>query len=245
MQPGSFTLGIDEAGRGPLIGPMVLAGFYIKEQKELDQIRELGVNDSKKLSPKRREEIFKELANFEHHTVVFTPKQIDEENINTLELKGVLELYRKFSPKTLIWDAPVNPRGIPKLLGRLRSLLAGANGVRSSLIWIPAFAGMTNEDLTPLPRIILENKADEKYLACMAASIVAKVTRDKEIQKLREIFGDFGSGYPSDPKTVRFVKNLDGKMDEFRPHIRQKWSTLKKPGVERENTNLPLAQAVK
>ncbi|MBI2070643.1 MAG: ribonuclease HII [Elusimicrobia bacterium] len=209
MQPAKFTLGVDEAGRGSLMGPMVLSGFFLRDREELERLKALGVDDSKKLSPGERERIYEAMNGFSYQSVVFTPKDIDRENINRLELLGVRDLTQRFKPQILIWDAPVPPEGIPKLLCHLRFVV-----------------GWTEE--APSPHIILENKADATYVACMAASIVAKVTRDREIARLRQTLGDFGSGYPSDPKTRAFIANVNGGWEAIAPHVRHKWSTLKK-----------------
>jgi ribonuclease HII len=84
-----------------------------------------------------------------------------------------------------------------------------------------------NPERMPL-RLVVENRADSRYLTCMAASIVAKVTRDREIRKLHQLFGDFGSGYPSDPKTRKFLTGIgQDAVQKLSPHIRFKWQTLK------------------
>ena len=209
MDIGSKILGIDEAGRGPLIGPLVLCGFYAEGFKERQRLLELPLNDSKVLSVKKREAMAAELIHFEHELVVVEPQELDRNNINELEIRAVVKLIKKFNPRVAIVDAMVPPEGIPKLLCNLRYLIGWQEGQE-------------------FPRLILENKADATYAVCMAASILAKVARDREIEKLKERFGDFGSGYPSDPKTRNFVAALRGSFGDFAPHIRQKWATLKR-----------------
>ncbi len=211
-QPGVYALGIDEAGKGSWLGPMVLCGFYLRSEEEFRKLRSLPVNDSKLLSPKVRERLYASLKDFAHHCVLVTPEAIDTNNMNTLELEVVVDLAKNFKPRTLVFDAPVNPQGIPRLINRLRYLLTRSPGQSQEL-----------------PRLIVENKADQNYLVCMAASIIAKVTRDREIEKLRQLYGDCGSGYPSDDRTLKFLESLNPRdFEAFSPNIRKKWSSMKR-----------------
>lgn len=209
MDLGSGSLGIDEAGRGPLIGPLVVCGFFANGPEERRRLLEFPLADSKALSAKKREALAKVLADFQHEFVVISPSQIDQNNINTLEIEAISGLIRRFNPRVAVVDAMAPPEGIPKLACHLRYL-----------------AGWTEQK--PLPYLILENKADATYPICMAASILAKVKRDEMIGQLREHFGDFGSGYPSDPKTRNFVTALGGNFGALEPHLRKKWATLKR-----------------
>ena len=77
-------------------------------------------------------------------------------------------------------------------------------------------------------RIISEHYADETYPLVSAASIMAKVRRDSEIQKLKDIYGDFGSGYPSDPRTRDFLRRLLSGGEEVPPIVRRTWKTLQR-----------------
>ncbi|MBU0761453.1 MAG: ribonuclease HII, partial [Candidatus Altiarchaeota archaeon] len=69
------------------------------------------------------------------------------------------------------------------------------------------------------------HKADDKYAEASAASILAKVERDRDIEKLKDIWGDFGSGYPSDPLTQDFIRKLREK-GAYPDFIRKSWSTV-------------------
>ena len=209
MDAGTNILGIDEAGRGPLIGPLVMCGFYVGGLQERKRLEKLPLNDSKALSAKKREALAAELIHFEHELVVIQPEELDRNNINELEIRAVARLIKRFNPRVAIVDAMVPPGGIPKLLCHLRYLIGWKKSRES-------------------PHLILENKADAIYAVCMAASILAKVARDREAERLRVQFGDFGSGYPSDPKTRNFVTALRGSFGNFSPHLRHKWATLKK-----------------
>lgn len=190
--------GIDEAGKGCVIGPLVVAGVACDCENYLGSI---GVRDSKRLSQKRREEIAKKIREAANVEVV----KIDAERLNELmEFKNLNEILRdayveiimKLSPSFVYVDSSdVKPE-------RLSSYLRDRTGVE----------------------VLAEHKADEKYLLVSSASIIAKVEREEEIKKLKEKYGDFGSGYSSDPRTISFLKN----QKFLPPCVRKKWKTLKK-----------------
>ncbi|MEO2151636.1 MAG: ribonuclease HII, partial [Thermococcus sp.] len=76
--------------------------------------------------------------------------------------------------------------------------------------------------------IIAKHRADALFPVVSAASIVAKVTRDREIEKLKAEYGEIGSGYPSDPRTRAFLENYYREHGAFPPIVRRGWKTLKK-----------------
>ncbi|USN45351.1 MAG: ribonuclease HII [Candidatus Woesearchaeota archaeon] len=196
--------GIDEAGRGPVIGPMVMALVECPELR-LAELKELGVKDSKLLSPRQREEIYEVLVrDFDVHKIILHPQDIDAAltdpsmNLNKLEAKASASLLAESLAEKVILDCPsVNQIGY---LDQLRT-----------------FTKVDKE-------LIAEHKADEKYVIVGAASIIAKVTRDRIIDELKKKIGiDFGSGYPSDPKTIAFIKAHYKDFDFFR----KTWKTYK------------------
>ncbi len=197
-----LIIGIDEAGRGPVIGPLVIVGFEIPEEKE-EELRELGVKDSKLLSPARRKELFMELKRMGRiYVEEVPPAEIDVVNLNALELR------------------------------RFRKILLAS---KADVAFIDAFAkDLASKLNVPGKKIIAEHKADKKYPVVSAASIVAKVLRDSAIERLREEYGDFGSGYPSDPKTVKFLKTYYRKYRRFPPFIRKSWTTAKEIAAGRQ-----------
>ena len=212
--------GIEEAGRGPVIGPMVMAIIAVKEE-ELETLDNYGVDDSKKLSKKKRENIFKMLkANFEHEIEIIPPKKIDDalistkSNLNMLEGEVSSGLFNKLNARISIdevyLDCPsVNIKDYTNLFKK----------------------NINNKAV----KIIAEHKADENYLVVGAASILAKVTRDNEIDVIKnEIGHDFGSGYPSDPKTIAFVKKYYKEYDIFR----KTWSTYQKVATRKNQKTL-------
>lgn len=194
------VLGIDEAGRGPIIGPMVICGVLCRTET-LGRLKEIGVKDSKVLTPARREELATHIQNLSDNTwlVKIPPQKLDRENLNEIEFKVMADIIRKSHASKVIIDAPTPARGIPKYCSRMKNLIG-------------------NLEI----QIIAENHADAIYPIVSAASILAKVCRDKEIKKLHKKYGDFGSGYTSDPKTKEFIKHWY-KYPEI---VRAKWETI-------------------
>lgn len=203
-----YLLGIDEAGKGPVIGPLVICGCLIEEEKG-EELKKIGVKDSKLLFPKKREKLSVKIkeACSEFLAVEITPRQLNAEmdilNLNQIELARVAKIVNHFSekkPKIFIDSFEANTE---KFTEKLKSLLK-------------------DKDL----EITCENRADRKFPVVSAASIIAKVTRDGKIKELHKTYGDFGSGYPADPKTIAFLNKLDEK--HFPEIVRTKWSTAQR-----------------
>lgn len=192
--------GIDEAGRGPLIGPMVMA-IVCGDGNDLKRI---GVADSKKLSPRRREFIYSRLAGFRQKHILISPGEIDryvkDKKLNVMEEVFALQLISSVpeSQKVYVDSFDVNE-------SRLENKLRLASG----------------------REIICRHHADDTYAQVSAASIVAKVVRDREIEKLHDKFGNFGSGYPSDPRTINFVENAIKNNINIDSIVRHEWKTYK------------------
>ena len=203
----TLTLGIDEAVRGPVIGPMVMAGIVATEE-QAEQLRNIGVKDSKLIPPRLREDMFEMIKKIvtSYKIIIVPPKEIDDAlnspdlNLNKLEaLKSAL-IINELKPEKAILDAPsVNTQ-------------AYEDQVKFYL---------KEKDI----KFITENKADLNYIEVGAASILAKVTRDNEIEKLKKKYGEMGPGYPSNPVTQAFLKENWEKYPEI---FRQTWETYKK-----------------
>ncbi len=207
------VIGIDEAGKGPVIGSMFI-GFSIinlESLKELNSyqnlLKELGVTDSKKLSSKKRKEIYFELKKkMDMKYVQLTPVVIDANffsggNLMELEIKGIVNVLETEKPDLIMIDALTsNPEKFGKII---------------------------LQKLSFEPKIISENKADLKYEMVGAASIIAKELREQEVAQIKlntSQFGDCGSGYPSDPKTKSFIeKNWNNEEISF--IFRKSWKT--------------------
>ncbi|MBW2991039.1 ribonuclease HII [Candidatus Woesearchaeota archaeon] len=197
--------GVEEAGRGPVIGPMVLAIASIHHKDEF-KLKALGVKDSKLLTALQRERLYEEIKDLcEHEIIKVSPAEIDkaveseESNLNWLEADKTSILINKVKPDSVILDCPsTNLKEYKKYI---------------------------QKKLKYKPRMRVEHKADLKYTIVAAASILAKVARDNEIKKLKaEHKVDFGSGYPSDPLTVKFTRKNFNKY----PFFRKSWETWQK-----------------
>jgi len=196
--------GIDEAGRGCLIGPMALCGVCIEKERDAE-LQALGVKDSKQLTPRQRDrlaELIREVV-FSLEVILIPPGDIDRENLNYLSLKKSAEIIDRLSPDVVYLDVPAHGSGIQKYCQAVQRMVKHQ----------------------PV-RICGENKADQNYPVVSAASIIAKVARDREIHNLYAVYGDFGSGYPSDPKTRLFARQYLSANQPLPPIIRAKWKTV-------------------
>ena len=203
-------MGIDEAGRGCVIGPLFLAVFLIPEENHLiDRLNDLGVRDSKLLVASRRDYLAREIKRIAHgyKIVKIAPRLLDRFSINALEAKFSAELINKFNPHRVYLDAPASGAGIRNYCGSIASLCA-----------------------TP-PRLVGANRMDNTNVLVAAASILAKSAREQHAKLLKKKYGDFGSGYPSDPKTIKWLAGWKRSHGDWPGVVRRKWNTL-------ENLNL-------
>lgn len=193
-----MKIGVDEAGRGPVIGPLVVCAFAAISESEL---AELGVKDSKLLTVKKREEIYSKLIEMPHNVVICSPERIDNsDNLNQLEVELFAEALSVMPNGEIMLDAcDVDAERFARNVSNLSNKECQA-----------------------------EHKADESHLAVGAASVIAKVTRDNLIKEISENLGfDVGSGYPSDPKTIEAVKKLvQGNTPH--ECLRWSWKTVEK-----------------
>ncbi len=196
--------GIDEAGRGPIIGPLVMCGVLIGHEAEKN-LANLGVRDSKLLTRERRDFLFDKIKNISkrYEIIVINPDEIDRAvnnqdglNLNRLEARKSAEILNKLKPEKAIVDAP-------------------SNNISSYKEYLLGF--VENKKI----RLVLEHKADLNYVIVGAASVLAKVTRDNEVDRIKKEIGiDFGSGYMSDPKTVAF---LEKHYEDYSHLFRKSW----------------------
>ncbi len=199
------VLGIDEAGRGPVIGPMVLAGVLCSEDRRA-LLEENGFVDSKKLSASARESrrSWLEDREMEMHKISYSARRINSHSLTELTLSGITELIDRTRPDRVLFDAPGHPSSLPGFIERIKSGL--------------------NPDVRP--QLVGEPGADDRYPVVSAASILAKTERDRAVENLRSEFGDLGSGYPSDPTTRAFLREHLSPDEPVRKHIRTRWSTF-------------------
>jgi len=208
----TLFLGVDDAGRGPIIGPMVLGGVLI-EKEEAEKLKRLGVADSKTLSPSRREKLLTDIrkAAVSCRTVQISAAEIDSRGENGLNLND-LEAVKMAEVINLITD------GVKEEI----EIFLDCPSVNCDAWRAYLLKHIKNLDNK---KFRVEHKADSKYSACSAASILAKVTRDAEVAKIRKEIGiDFGSGYPADPKTKAFLAKYGEKFSDS-GIIRKTWET--------------------
>ena len=204
----TLLCGIDEAGKGPVIGPLVVCGVLLDGEKET-LLQQIGARDSKVLTPLRREKLSEQIKGIAKkvHVETLTPQQIDQaifaknSNLNQLETAAIAAIINQLKPDKVYIDCLSN-----NIEGWTRQL-------RQMLDFVPK-------------EIIAEHKADALFPVVSAASIIAKVTRDRAIGALkREYNVDFGSGYPADPKTKAF---LETHYKGDYPFFRKSWKSYQR-----------------
>ena len=201
--------GIDEAGRGPVLGPLVLCGVCFSKSN-LPYLIEIGAKDSKKLTPKKRERLAKLIKEKCHsyEIIVVSAQEIDEREkkritINRLEEIKMAEIINKLKPDIIYIDAAdVNEERF-------------GTSIKNLLDYIPK-------------KIISKHKADVTYPIVSAGSIIAKTKRDAIIEEFKEDYGEIGSGYPSDKRTIDFLREYIKKHKKIPKFVRKTWDTTKK-----------------
>jgi ribonuclease HII len=203
--------GVDEAGRGCVIGPLVVAGAAFDEE-DLPRLTEMGVRDSKRLTPKRRLALADKIRDLALDVSYFElpPRVIDKvvfrskplRRLNYLETMAMAKVLRDLEPDAAYVDTcDVDNR---RCAEQMRGVLPFEVD------------------------IVCEPRADAVYPVTGAASILAKVRRDHVVAGLRELHGDFNSGYPSDRKTSEFIEGWFREQDECPPWMRASWATVRR-----------------
>lgn len=215
--------GIDEAGRGPMIGPLVVAGVLARED-ELPRLAASGVRDSKTLSPKRRAILAELIAEIVDQTEirVISAAEIDGlrgrgVSLNEIEVQQFVSILSKLRPKTAYLDAA------DVKADRFGEVIGNRSGLSS--------LGC---------KIISEHKADSKFPIVSAASIIAKEERERIVASLHKKYGDFGSGYPSDPNSVDFIRRLIEDRQKLPPIVRKSWESVRRLQDDAETTQQTL-----
>jgi ribonuclease HII len=205
--------GVDDAGRGPIIGPLVIAGVLLEEDRDRELIA-MGVRDSKMLTPEVRTMIAPKVRMLASKVSVVEvqPKEIDEvvlhggrlRKLNFLEAQLMARVVTELSPREVYVDA------------------SDVDEARY---------GETIREFLPLNlrgvKIVSEHHADRTYPVVSAASIIAKVRRDEAVGDLRKEYGNFGSGYMTDPRTMNFLREWRRTHTTFPPIVRLSWKTIK------------------
>jgi ribonuclease HII len=201
-------LGADEAGKGPVIGSMFVAGVVVDEDQLFD-LAALGVKDSKLLEPSRREHLASKIEKIalDRYVLEVRPEVIDElrslMSMNDIMVKSFSVVVEKLSAERAILDAAdVNP-------GRFARRVKEGSGTKME--------------------VVAEHRADKNHLVVAAASILAKVERDRSVREIEKSLGlKIGSGYPSDPATVRFLEEWVKEHGELPPFARKSWKTAER-----------------
>jgi ribonuclease HII len=212
-----YLIGIDDAGRGPVIGPMCLAGVLIEKTKE-SQLKLDGAKDSKLLTASQREKILELLKKTvkDYKFKLISPVEIDTGMGTGLNLNQVEALAAASIINELTENLSIGQKQNMKIVLDCPSI--------NTVSWKNQLTNYV-KDKSLEPKIACEHKADFNHVVVSAASILAKVTRDAEIEKLKEQIGiDFGSGYPSDPATKAFLEKhvMDFKEERI---FRESWAT--------------------
>ncbi len=197
-----------EAGRGSIVGPLVVGGVAV-EKSSIDELAKLGVRDSKTLSPGRREALYGGIGDICRGVAVLRipPREIDRYVIHGRRLRKLNYL-----------EAIYMTRAVDKLSPHL--VHADASDTVAT-----RFSEDISRNLTVSATVIAEHHAESNYAVVSAASIIAKVERDRAVEKLRERFGDFGSGYPSDSRTIEFLKRWVEREGLIPTFCRSSWKT--------------------
>jgi ribonuclease HII len=213
--------GVDEAGRGCVIGPLVVAGVVFDEEA-LPRLKEIGVRDSKLLTPKRRVTLADRIKDLALDVSYFElpPRVIDKvvfrgrplRRLNYLETMAMAKVLRDLEPDAAYVDTcDVDHRRCGEQMSAVLPFEVD---------------------------IVCEPRADAVYPATGAASILAKVRRDRVVAGLRELHGDFNSGYPSDRKTSEFVEGWFREHKECPPWMRASWVTVRRHTARFKQTRL-------
>jgi ribonuclease HII len=195
--------GVDEAGKGAVLGSLFVAAVSI-DSSALKYLERMGLRDSKALSPKRREFLSKRIEKVcAIELQEITAQQIDELRkvltMNDILVRGHAQSLRHLNPDAAFVDAADVDAA------RFSERVMEASGIRS---------------------VIAEHHADSNRVIVSAASIIAKVSRDASIQALEHSLGvEIGSGYPSDAKTIAFLKKWLDERGELPPQTRYSWKT--------------------
>jgi ribonuclease HII len=207
--------GVDEAGRGSIIGPLVVAGISIRKSK-ISKLRQIGVKDSKMLSPKARANLFNLVMDMADSLCIniincaMVDYSVFLNRLNKLEAETMASVINSIqADKVYIDSCDVNPCRFRDYIES--RLLLSSSSLSSSK-----------------PKLYSMHHADSLNIVVSAASIVAKIVRDKQIQEIRNTHHNIGSGYPSDWKTMLFIRGWVSKY-KCAPHFaRKSWSPLKK-----------------
>lgn len=206
LHDGVLVGGVDEAGRGSIIGPLVVAGVSIKESK-VALLTEMGVRDSKALTPRARARLFGQIMKIADSVCI-----------------------RKVNPVEV--DDSVSLRALNRLEARV--MAAVINDIGADEVYVDCcdinpdrYKDYIGQHLKCSPKVHSIHHADVTNVVVSAASIIAKITRDEEIKRIRSKYRGIGSGYPSDDRTMRFIRRYVAKNGSAPEFARKSWKPLR------------------
>jgi len=216
VNDGILVGGVDEAGRGSIIGPLVVAGISVRESN-IGKLKRIGVRDSKMLSPKTRASLFGDVISAADSICIHKINStiIDDnvflKGLNRLEARAMAHVINNINADEVYVDCcDINPE-------RYRLCI--------------------EHYLTCRPKLHSMHHADTLNVVVAAASIIAKITRDQEISEIRKIHYNIGSGYPSDKITMRFIKRWVAKKGFAPDFARRSWKPLQL--IMHDSTTVP------
>ena len=199
--------GVDEAGRGSIIGPLIVAGISFRKAR-LSQLRKIGVKDSKALTPKSRAALFSQLKEMADSLCIYKidcsviDDNVYSKRLNKLEAQIMAHIINNLhADKVYVDSCDVNPN-------RYRDYIRSC---------VP----------TLKLKLYSMHHADSTNVVVSAASIIAKIIRDQEVEKIRKTYCNIGSGYPCDNKTMGFIRGWVSKYNSPPSFARRSWRPLK------------------
>ena len=226
---GANHIGVDEAGRGPAIGPLVVCALSIpKEDAEI--LTELGVDDSKNLTRLKRESIHSKIIaisksrGWEFSLILCDAERIDlwmeTGTLNSLEVMAFSDAISEIADYSSEYNIFLDACDVDaERFGRNVSASLRQKGSG----W----------------KISSKHRMDSEDVVTGAASIIAKVNRDWEMERLSQELGiDLGSGYPSDPKSNAAIQDLCRK-DFPADCLRRKWKNVERAWMNHHRKPIP------
>ncbi len=203
------------------MGPLVVAAIAVPASGGEERLRELGVRDSKKLAPARRDQMAQSLLGDHPNQVIVVPAaDIDAlrstASLNLIEARlfasAVLALVDRLGEGTVVTaylDAADTSEATFERY--FRSAMAGAPGA------------------VTVRGVISRHEADDVFPVVSAASVLAKSRREVEVSLISQELGeDFGSGYPGDERTIAFLEKWISEKGVLPPHTRSSWRTAQR-----------------
>lgn len=228
------VLGVDEAGRGPVIGPMIYGVYYLPIELQQSLLADTyHFDDSKVLTPAVRANLMKAVCT--NNSELFKSSGWAIKSLSAQDISaGMLRNGGSYNLNAQAMDATVELiRGVIERGVNVREIYVDTIGK-------PAIYQKKLALIFPTIKITVEKKADSLFPCVSAASVVAKVTRDVSCEALLEAYlsqdsnpsseeaaKTWGSGYPSDARCVGWLKSAIDPVWGFGNECRFSWGTIK------------------